>query len=507
MDTLRIFVSGTTEDMLLERDALARAIMSLRIQSTRAEIEYSDERLPREEILRRVYGCCIYLGVYDRTRYGRILPTQDLSITELEFDHAQELRKPTLIFMRKAKEVERASARQERFVDRVVAVGAGKFGVFEFDDSEQLVNLIAGVVQELLVGQFHLQVTRPPFQVPRLLETFVGREEAIRQVTRALTPGKPVLIYGRPNIGGLGKTELAICVAHRLREQFPEGILWANVPTLRPADTLGNWARRYGGLGVLGAGDLRFEFGPLSLEARKSAEVGARVNALHELLRGKRVLAILDGVVEERDDEQINLLLRALRDSTVIITSRVMRLPSASAQRATAIELPRLTEEEAWTLFEQVAGRARLGDERAGIARIAQAHDHVPLALDLMACQLREQETLTVNTCAQIVEDERSRLESVRYGYSAARGLQTAINVSHRNLNPDESKFFNTLGVFVGDDFDADAVRYVTETTRATAQATLSRLIRLALVREKGRAGRYTLLRLRSANIAPPGFR
>jgi tetratricopeptide (TPR) repeat protein len=482
-----------TGDMVLERDALARAISSLRLQSARAELEYSDERMPREEIMRRVYGCGIYLGVYDRTRYGRVLPNDDLSITELEFNHAQELKKTTLIFVRKSKEVERASARQEQFLERVVAVGVSNFGVFEFEDPEQLSNLAASVVQELLVGQFHLQVTRPPFQAPRLLETFVGRQDALQQIVRALAPGKPVLIHGRANVGGLGKTELAICVAHQLREQFSDGILWANVPTVRPAHTLTNWARGYGGLGVLGRGDLRFEFGPLSLEARKIAEVGARVDALRERLRGKRVLAILDGVVDERDNEQVALLLRALRECTVIITSRVNRLPALDPDRTRAVELARMTESEAEELFGRVVGRERQADERAALARVGQALDWMPLALDLIACQLREHPNWAMNTCAQIVEKERERLESIRYGYSAARGMQTAMNVSHQNLNQSEKVFFNSLGVFTGDDFDADAARYVTETTRAIAQAALSRLTKLALVRERERLGRYAL--------------
>ena len=493
LDTLRILISGTTDDMLIERDTLARAIMSLRLQSAHIEIEYSNERSTREDILHRVYGCAIYLGVYDRSRYGQVLPTDDLSITELEFNQAQQLKKPTLIFIRKAKEIERASARQEQFLERVVAVGAGNFGVFEFDDPEQLANLAAGVVQELLAGQFQLRVTHPPFQAPRLLETFVGREEVLGQVARALAPGKPVIIHGRAPVGGLGKTELAIRLAHQLREQFADGVLWANIPTTRPADTLANWARGYGGLGLLGRGDLRFEFRPLSIEERRIAEVDARVDAVREQLRGKRILAVLDGVVDERDDAQIALLMRALRGCTVIVTSRVMRLPALDAEHARAIELPPMTEDEAGDLIARITGRARRADERAALTRIGQALDFMPLALDLTACQLREHETWSMNTCAQIVQEERNRLEASRSGYSAVRGMQTAMNTSHANLNPDEQRFFNLLGVFTGDDFDADAARYVAETTRATAQAILIRLTRLALVREGGRVSRYTL--------------
>lgn len=101
MHTLNIFISGTIEDQRGERAAVADAIASLRLYPTRAETQYSSERCSRDECLRMVRECDVYLGVYNPTRYGWVIPSDGISVTELEFNEAQRLKKPTLIFVAK----------------------------------------------------------------------------------------------------------------------------------------------------------------------------------------------------------------------------------------------------------------------------------------------------------------------------------------------------------------------------------------------------------------------
>lgn len=96
MRTLNIFVSGTIEDQRAERVTVADAIASLRLDATRAETRYSSERCARDECLRMVRECNVYLGVYSATRYGWIIPSDNISVTELEFNEAQRLQKPIL---------------------------------------------------------------------------------------------------------------------------------------------------------------------------------------------------------------------------------------------------------------------------------------------------------------------------------------------------------------------------------------------------------------------------
>ena len=99
----------------------------------------------------------------------------------------------------------------------------------------------------LVSEQLDLKVTRPIFQAPSPLETFIGREEPIAKLVDVLTRGQVVVIRGVNDSGGMGKSELATRVAHLLRDKFSDGVLWANIQTTRPGDLLTTWARAFGG--------------------------------------------------------------------------------------------------------------------------------------------------------------------------------------------------------------------------------------------------------------------
>jgi len=490
MQVLKIFVSGVADDQSLVRDAITRAIMSLHLESVRLEIDYSTRNQPRENILRGLYDCHVFLGVYDPTQYSKLNPTENISTTEFEFEQAQAARKPTLVFVKNVKPVEQASPHQDEFMARVIEFGVGKFDVFRFDQPDQLTHLIASTLPELLRVRFHLVATCPPFQAPPMLPTLVRRDHVLKQIMDALAASKLVVIHGVADEGGVGKTQMAICAAHHVRAAFPDGILWANIATTRPADILANWARQLGGLDVLGRGDLRFVFRPLSMEARSAAEVITRINAVHNLLQGKRVLAILDGVVDERDEEKIQPLLDALSDCTVLITSRTSRLPSF--RFATLIRLPPLTEDEAWQLFCLMAGERRFDHYRALVSKIAQSVDFLPLAIELVASQLREDETWTLNSAVRMLENERHTPETIRRGDRRVSGMRAAFNTCYHRLNSDDKKFLQMLSVFAGETFDVEAVQFVTDTVRDTTKDALERLVRLAWVKKHSQT-RYTL--------------
>jgi Cdc6-like AAA superfamily ATPase len=59
------------------------------------------------------------------------------------------------------------------------------------------------------------------FQVPRNIGHFTGRKKYILNIKRAFSRGKTILLHGQP---GVGKTALAIAVAHHVQESFPDGV-------------------------------------------------------------------------------------------------------------------------------------------------------------------------------------------------------------------------------------------------------------------------------------------
>jgi hypothetical protein len=424
--------------------------------------------------------CDIYLGVYNQTRYGWTIPADGISVTEMEFNEAQARNKPTLILVGKIppdwkpkddKEKEQHD-KQTAFLNRVLDFDGGKFRAAEFETLAQLENQVACSLMNLLVERFKMSVTRPPFLAPRNLDIFVGREKQIDELTTALSRGETALVHSLYGVGGLGKTALALHLAHKLRGAFDGGTLWADLPTARPAETLVAWAREYGA------------------DLSKIEEVAARADALRDLIRGKRVLAVLDGAVEESDDEKIAPLLRALADCAVIVTSRATQL--ASLRTAKRVGLDKMSEDEAYDLFVRVtrADGATPPLQRNLVIQIGQTLEFLPLALDLAAAQLREHTSWTLADLLKMLQNERKRLPTLTWG---SAGVRAAFKQSYDRLPPDEQKFFAALGAFAGDDFDTRAVAYVTETEDAKVRERLERFLRLSLAQEGRRAERYKL--------------
>lgn len=89
-------------------------------------------------------------------------------------------------------------------------------------------------------------ITHSPFQVIADLPTFVGRENELETVKRAVLDGGCAAICGLRGMGGVGKTALAAHLAYQLREQFPDGILWARLDTSDPLSILGAFADEIG---------------------------------------------------------------------------------------------------------------------------------------------------------------------------------------------------------------------------------------------------------------------
>jgi hypothetical protein len=292
-------------------------------------------------------------------------------------------------------------------------------------------------------------------------------------LTRALRENKTTIVHGLFGVGGLGKTELALHIAHTMRGEFDGGVLWADLPTVSPMNTLADWAREYGA------------------DVSKIEKMDERARAVREALRGRRVLAVLDGAVDESDDEKIAPLLRALADCAVIVTSRVTQL--ASLHDAQQIDLNRMSEDETWELFGKHVDAARLNDKRDVIAAIGAVVDFLPLALDLAAAQLREHKAWTPDDVLAMVRDERTRLDTLKYGDGKMRGVRASFEVTYQRLTPNEQKFFAGLGAFGGVDFDVHAAAYVTETTDDAAREWLERFERLSLAQEGRRAFRYKL--------------
>lgn len=95
---LPIFVGSTFTDMQEYRKAVQAALSQLETIVRGMEHFGSKPGSPVEECLSVVRSCKVYVGVFGM-RYGSIPDNHDKSMTHLEYDEAQRLELPTLVYI------------------------------------------------------------------------------------------------------------------------------------------------------------------------------------------------------------------------------------------------------------------------------------------------------------------------------------------------------------------------------------------------------------------------
>jgi DNA-binding SARP family transcriptional activator/tetratricopeptide (TPR) repeat protein len=212
-----------------------------------------------------------------------------------------------------------------------------------------------------------------PRQLPRPPD-LVGREDLMAELSWLLhrEPGAaaPVVVISGP--GGIGKTALALRAAHRARDSYPDGQLYAELrATSGGADT-----------GEVLAQFLR-AFGVPRVPETKQERLGA----YRTLLAGRRVLVVLD---DAASGAQVSDLVPANPGCAVLVTAR-QRLPEISGSHHVP-PLEPLLPADATELFLRVVGAAgiSLESDLDAVGRVVALCGGLPLAL-LIAGALRVQ--------------------------------------------------------------------------------------------------------------------
>jgi tetratricopeptide (TPR) repeat protein len=257
-----------------------------------------------------------------------------------------------------------------------------------------------------------------PRQLPADLPDFVGRAD---EIARALESTAPVLaITGPP---GVGKTSLAVHVAHRLSERFPDGQLHVNLRAFaeRAAMTPDQALHRF--LRALGAEEI-----PVELDAQ--TELFRRMTA------DRAVLVVIDNATPDL----IAPLLPAGR-CRVIVTSRV-DLPHHEQ-----IKLAVFADDEA----QELLARMRITgspDDRAELVRLCA---NLPLALRIAAANVAGGHL--VDYLADLRGDDR--LDALEIEGDAA--VNAAFNHSYNAQPVVAQRLFRLLGLIPGQDFSVEA--------------------------------------------------
>jgi len=313
--------------------------------------------------------------------------------------------------------------------------------------------------------------------LPRASVSFTGRGRELTRLLEALTPNTPqgvVLgIHAIDGMAGIGKTTLAVQAAHRLAESFPDGQfflpLHAHTPGQRPVDPADALASL---LLTAGLGPQQI---PPGLEGRAAR--------WRDHVAGKRILLLLD---DAAGHEQVRPLLPGTPGSLVLITSR-RRL--AALEDAAQISLDTLSPDEAATLLARLTARPSLSAEDAALGEITRLCGYLPLAIGLLASQLRNHPARSAADLAAELAEARDRLALM---YAENLSVGAAFDLSYAVLNPAQQRMFRRIGLVPGPSLDAYAAAALDGSDLLTARRYLDELYDQHLIAEPA-PGRYEL--------------
>ncbi|SFQ64959.1 DNA-binding transcriptional activator of the SARP family [Amycolatopsis arida] len=267
-----------------------------------------------------------------------------------------------------------------------------------------------------------------PAQLPPDIVHLVGRATEQRELARLLVSpesgsGRHAVaeVTGQP---GVGKTALAIRVAHQVRDQFPDGQLWASLrgSSDKPADP-----------GEVLASFLR-SCGIASSALPESTE--DRSQLFRSYLADRRMLVVLDDVA---DAAQLAPLLPAADGSTVLVTSTALVDPAHASAR---LDLGPLAHREAVELLALVAGAERVRRDPAAADRLVEKCEWLPVAVRVLANRVAARPRYTLAEIeAWLARDERSLIELWR----TEMNLINQIRTRYQRLHALQQRVFRQL--------------------------------------------------------------
>ncbi|QTD99997.1 AfsR/SARP family transcriptional regulator [Streptomyces cyanogenus] len=319
--------------------------------------------------------------------------------------------------------------------------------------------------------------TPRPAQLPAPPAHFTGRADVRRELRRALTepPAPAPAVAVISGMAGVGKSALALYVAHELRERFTDGQLYVNLHGATP------------GMAPLTAAQaLAALLRDLGAEPRNIPEQpDAAAALLRSLLAPARILLVLD---DAANAAQVRPLLPAGPGCAVIVTSRS---PLTALDGARRFPLTPLTGEDSAALLRAVSGRQGLD---AGHA-LVELTGRLPLALRVVAARLAARSALTPDVLAGQLAETGGRLRHLEYDdLSVRRSLAVAhdaLAAAEREADRDAALALRHIGALDLPTYGAPLIARLTGTDERRAEAALDRLVDVALLEETA-YGRYT---------------
>ncbi|MBT2233616.1 AfsR/SARP family transcriptional regulator [Nonomuraea sp. NEAU-A123] len=272
---------------------------------------------------------------------------------------------------------------------------------------------------------------RAPAELPIGPAAFTGRAAEITRLRTMLTSASgATAISAITGAAGVGKSALAVHVAHQVAGRFADGRLYVDlhdstpgVAPLNPADVLARLLRSLGD-DTAGRPDVD--------------EAAARFRSLTD---GRHLLLLLDNA---RDAAQVRPLLPASPTCRVLVTARRML---TSLDAASHFRLGVMAEDETSTLLGRLIGEERVAAEQRAARAIVRLCAGLPLAIRIAAARLIARPGLPLRALADRLAVEDHRLSELQADGQAVRAC---FMMSYRSLDAESSRMFRMVSLLDG---------------------------------------------------------
>lgn len=319
--------------------------------------------------------------------------------------------------------------------------------------------------------------TAVTFTLPADSREFVGRRDEVTAVLGAMadnTAGGGVLAVAIVGMPGVGKTTLAVHLAHLAVDRFPDRRLFVDLHAHTPGQSPTPPETALAALLVADGVE----------RAHLPEDLVGRVALWRNRTATTPTLLVVDNAA---DSEHVEPLLPPAPGSVVLVTSRrhLGDLPATLLP----VRMAAPPEAEAVEMFRRLAPGAAA--DHAEVARLVGLCGHLPLAIRLLARLHSKHPSWSVRDLAAETAARVLQLQAENHTVTAA------FDLSYRTLTPQRQRFLRLLGLHPGDEFDAFAAAALTATPVAEARDHLDLLHGDSLLIERGyrRYGLHDLIR------------
>ncbi|MDL4817179.1 AfsR/SARP family transcriptional regulator [Actinomadura opuntiae] len=328
-----------------------------------------------------------------------------------------------------------------------------------------------------------------PTQLPYDVAAFTGRQEQLGRLRELIASRDGTAIVAVAGMAGVGKSALVVHLAHRLKQDFPDGQLFVNLRGFEEADPLQPCEVLQRFLRALGA--------PGEHIPTEADELAA---AFRSRVAGKRLLIVLDNA---RSSEQVRPLLPGEPACLVLITSRRRLDGLVAREGARQLLLDAMPPGEGARLLERLVGREHTTADPRATRALVELCGGLPLVLRIAAARLQQHPGRPLGDLVEELSDEEQRL-----GALAVEGDDSAVratlNLSYRPLPGRIARLLRLLSLHPGTDCTVAAAAAIAGTDPAETRTGLRRLTDAHLLQEicYGRYAMHDLVRLYARQLA-----